>query len=493
MKYLLFILLSVSAPLREASAADASKPNIVYILADDLGYSDVHCLNTKGSKIPTPHLDKLASQGMSFTDAHSGSSVCTPTRYGVLTGRYSWRSQLQQGVYPDNRPPLIVAGRLTVAALLKQHGYHTASIGKWHVGFSLEGVPQGKLTQNGAPVGEVTKDGPLTRGFDEFFGFDRLTDAPTSMFEGDRCTQLIKPVDLLGEFVKRAESVITTRVKTSQPFFLYLPLNSVHLPIVPSKEWQGKSAVGEYGDFVMETDWAVGEVLAALDKAGVADNTLVIFTSDNGATGSNARSKQYQHSSNADLRGGKKTIYEGGHRLPFFVRWPGKVQPGSQSAQLICHTDFMATCADILGTKLPDNAAEDSFSILPALLGTDKAPLHETVIHHSYDGSFAIRQGKWKLALSADANSSTSRKAERRAGKKAGEKVSDTPPANQLYDLSTDKAETKNLQAEHPEEVARLTKLLDQIIADGRSTPGPKQANEVPIETRKKAGKAIEE
>ncbi len=211
------------------------------------------------------------------------------------------------------------------------------------------------------------------------------------------------------------------------------------------------------------------------------------------ATGSNARSKQYQHSSNADLRGGKKTIYEGGHRLPFFVRWPGKVQPGSQSAQLICHTDFMATCADILGAKLPDNAAEDSFSILPALLGTDKAPLHETVIHHSHDGSFAIRQGKWKLALTADASSPNSRQAARRAGKKAEKKVSDTPPANQLYDLSTDKAETKNLQAEHPEEVARLTKLLEQIIADGRSTPGATQVNEVPVQIRKEAGKAIEE
>ncbi len=477
---LAFLAALLLSSLAGQASAEPSKPNIVYILADDLGYGDVQCLNPQRGKIKTPNLDRLASQGMTFTDAHSGSSVCTPTRYGVLTGRYAWRSLLQQGVYPDNRPPLIVDGRLTVAALLKQHGYHTASIGKWHVGFSLEGVPQGKLTQNGAPLGSVTKDGPLTRGFDEFFGFDRLTEAPTSMFEGDRCTQLIKPVDLLGEFVKRADFIITTRAKSGQPFFLYLALNSPHAPIVPTKEWQGKSGLGAYGDFVMESDWAVGEVLASLDKAGVSDNTLVIFTSDNGCS-KVARISKLQaqgHYPSADLRGSKSDIWEGGHRLPFFVRWPSKIKAGSQSSQLICHTDFMATCAEILGAKLPDNAAEDSFSILPALLGTDTAPLHEAVVHHSLNGSFAIRQGKWKLELCADSGGWTS--------PKPGSKEAKGLPTNQLYDLSTDKGETKNLQAEHPEVVARLTRLLEHFIADGRSTPGPKQANDAPIVIRKR-------
>lgn len=254
MKPIFALLLCTGVLLADSQSAPSPKPNIVYILADDLGYGDVQCLNPKLGKIPTPHLDKLASRGMTFTDAHSGSSVCTPTRYGVLTGRYAWRSRQQTGVLEDNRPPLVVDGRLTVAAMLKQQGYYTASIGKWHVGFSLEGVAPGKLTPHGAPVGSITKDGPLTRGFDEFFGFDRLTDAPTSMFEGDRCTQLIEPVKLLGEFVKRADTVITTGAKSGRPFFLYLPINSIHTPIVPSKEWQGKSTVGAYGDFMMKSE-----------------------------------------------------------------------------------------------------------------------------------------------------------------------------------------------------------------------------------------------
>ena len=480
-------LLVFAGLLASTSAAEPVKPNIVYILADDLGYGDVQCLNPKRGKIATPNLDKMASQGMTFTDSHSGSSVCTPTRYGILTGRYAWRSRLQSGVLEDNRPPLIVDGRLTVAALLKQHGYFTSCLGKWHMGFSLEGVSQEKLKPTGAPLESVTKNGPLTRGFDEFFGFDRLTAAPTSMFEKDRCTQLIKPVDLLPAIVKRANATIADRSKTGTPFFLYLPLNSPHTPIVPSQEWQGKSGLGDYGDFVMETDWAVGEVLAALDKAGVAEKTLVIFTSDNGCSRAAGIPKfeAKGHYPSADLRGSKADIFDGGHRVPFFVRWPGKVKAGSHSSQLICHTDLMATCAEILGAKLPDNAGEDSFSILPVLLGTDKAPVHETVVHHSINGSFAIRQGNWKLELCADSGGWSD--------PKPGSKEARGLPKDQLYDLSTDKAESKNPHAENPEEVTRLTKLLNEIIANGRSTPGKKQANEVEIQIRKKAGKATQE
>lgn len=466
-------------------AAAAEKPNIVYILADDLGYGDVQCLNPERGKIKTPHLDKLAAQGMTFTDAHSGSSVCTPTRYGLLTGRYAWRTRLQASVLDGYVEPLIAADRLTVPALLKQHGYHTAIIGKWHLGYTIEGEGKkgggnGKAKLEGAPIGAITRDGPLTRGFDEFFGFHHAR-MMRSVFENDRVTQMIEPVDMLPALVKRSVNHITERSQAGRPFFLYLPLNSPHTPIVPSKEWQGKSGLGDYGDFVMQTDWAVGQVLASLDKAGVADNTLVIFTSDNGCSKAakiDALEKQ-GHYPSANLRGSKADIWDGGHRVPFFVRWPGKVKAGSQSSQLICHTDLMATCADILGAKLPENAGEDSVSILPALLGTDKAPLHETVVHHSINGSFAIRQGRWKLALCADSGGWSD--------PKPGSKAAKGLPQSQLYDLSTDKAETKNLQAEHPEEVTRLTKLLEQIIANGRSTTGANQANDAEIQIRKKA------
>ena len=298
---------------------------------------------------------------------------------------------------------------------------------------------------------------------------------------------LAEPVDILPALVKRSTVHIAARGKAGQPFFLYVPLNSPHTPIVPSKEWQGKSGLGDYGDFVMETDWAVGEVLAAIDKAGIGDNTLVIFTSDNGcskAAGINALEKQ-GHYPSADLRGSKADIWEGGHRMPYFVRWPGKVKAGSRSGQIICHTDLMATCAELVGAKLPDNAGEDSVSILPALLGTDKAPLREAIVHHSINGSFSIRQGNMKLELCADSGEWTA--------PTPGSKESKSLPPTQLYDLGTDLAESKNLQAERPEEVARLSKLLDQYIANGRSTPGAKQANDAHIELRKRGKTAKEE
>jgi arylsulfatase A len=493
MKHIKLIVALLFTPLVGLTAAESPKPNIVYILADDLGYGDVQCLNPERGKIKTPHLDKLASQGMTFTDAHSGSSVCTPTRYGVLTGRYAWRTRLQNSVLDGYVEPLIAADRLTVPGLLKQSGYHTAIIGKWHLGYTIEGADKKggakgkrKGALEGAPLGAITHDGPVTRGFDEFFGFHHAR-MMKSVFENDRVAQIIEPMDILPALVKRSTDHIAARAKTGQPFFLYLPLNSPHTPIVPAKEWRGKSGLGDYADFVMQTDWAVGEVLAALDKAGIADNTLVVFTSDNGCSkAANITGLEKQdHYPSADLRGSKADIWEGGHRVPFIVRWPAKIKAGTKSAQLICHTDLMATCANILNTKLPDTAGEDSVSILPALLDTDKSPLHETVVHHSINGSFAIRQANMKLTLCADSGGWSA--------PKPGSKEAKDLPKTQLYDLSMDKAEAKNLQAERPEQVARLTKLLEQIIADGRSTPGVKQANDVPIQIRKKSGKTIEE
>ncbi len=484
----LLLAVVVLAPLASLRAA---KPNIVYILADDLGYGDVQCLNPKRGKIATPHMDELASQGMTFTDAHSGSAVCTPTRYGLLTGRYAWRTRLQSSVLDGYVEPLIAKERLTVAGLLKENGYHTACFGKWHLGFTIENAnKQGGKAKDaekleGAPVGAVTRDGPLTRGFNDFFGFHHAR-MMKSLFNGDRVWQIIEPVEMLPTLVKHTCEHIAKRSKAREPFFIYLPLSSPHTPIVPGKEWRGKSGLGDYGDFVMQTDAAVGEVLAALDKAGVADNTLVIFTSDNGCSKAAGIPKLEAkgHFPSADLRGSKADIFEGGHRVPFFARWPGQVKAGSQSSQLICHTDFMATCAEILGAKLPDDAGEDSFSILPVLLGKDKGPVHETVIHHSINGSFAIRQGKWKLALCADSGGWSA--------PEPGSKAAEGLPKDQLFDLTVDKTEAKNVSAEHPEEVARLTKLLDEIIANGRSTPGKKQPNDAEITIRKKPGKAKE-
>lgn len=483
MKFLFAITsLILFAQLAELGAVEKSRPNILYILADDLGYGDVHCLNPGRGKIATPHLDRFANQGMTFTDAHSGSSVCTPTRYGVLTGRYAWRSRLQSGVLSDYDVPLIAADRLTVPSMLKEQGYHTACIGKWHLGFTIEGESSGASGKKGnaedklmgAPLHSVTHDGPITRGFDSYFGFHHAR-MMKSVFENDEVTQLVEPVDMLPTLVRHTGAHILERAKSDQPFFIYLALNSPHTPIVPSKEWQGRSGLGDYGDFVMETDWAVGEVLAALDKSGVTENTLVFFTSDNGcspAAGTDKLEKK-GHFASGEMRGYKADIWDGGHRVPFMVRWPGRVEAGSQSQQLICHTDLMATCAEIIGAKLPDNAAEDSVSLLPVLLGIAEKPLHEAVVHHSINGKFAIREGRWKLEICAGSGGWGA------PGDVAAKKQG--LPDIQLYDLQSDLKESTNVQADHPEVVAQLTKRLEGYVEQGRSTPGEKQANDVEI------------
>ena len=307
----------------------APRPNIVVILADDLGYGDVQCLNPTRGKIPTPHLDALATRGMTFTDAHSGSSVCTPTRYGLLAGRYAWRTRLQRGVLSDYDTPLIAADRLTLPGLLKKHGYHTACVGKWHLGFTVD-TPAGKGKFAGAPLGARTSNGPTTRGFDTYLGFHHAR-MMKSVFEDDRVTRIVEPVDMLPLLAEKAAGYVRDRAEADKPFFLYLALSSPHTPIVPSKAWQGKSGLGDYADFVMETDGAVGEVLKALDEAGVADNTLVIATSDNGCSPA-AKVDALEakgHFPSARFRGYKSDMWEGGHRVPFLVRWPGRVKAGS--------------------------------------------------------------------------------------------------------------------------------------------------------------------
>ena len=484
------LLMSLESLHAAAETQSPSKPSIVYILADDLGYGDVHCLNPERSKIATPNIDKLASEGMTFSDAHSGSSVCTPTRYGVLTGRYAWRTRLQSGVLSGYDRPLIAADRLTVPGLLKQSGYHTAIIGKWHLGYTIEGAQKNSAREGksaargeGAPMGSVTRDGPVTRGFDEFFGFHHAR-MMKSVFENDRVIQIIESLDMLPTLVKRSSEYIATRSRLGEPFFLYLPLNSPHTAIVPSKEWQGKSSLGDYGDFVMETDWAVGEVLAALENAGVAENTLVIFTSDNGCSPAAGVQKLEAkgHFASSQFRGYKSDIWDGGHRVPFLVRWPAKVKAGSQSKQLICHTDLIATCADILGITLPENAGEDSASILPSLLAQDTAPIHEAIVHHSISGRFAVRSGQWKIEF-CPGSGGWGNPGDEDALKRG-------LPETQLYDLNADIREMKNVSDQHPDVVEQLKKWLEQTIVNGRSTVGPRQLNDAPIIVNKPNSKA---
>jgi arylsulfatase A-like enzyme len=499
------------------AAAPLSRPNIVFILADDLGYGDVQCFNPQHGLIRTPNLDRLAAQGMTFTDAHSGSSVCTPTRYGVLTGRYSWRSRLQAGVLNGFSPRLIETGRLTVPALLKQHGYATVGIGKWHLGMTWprnrsgnsgdgsRGKAKAANQMNSVDWTKPIQDGPTAHGFDYYFGISASLDMPPFVFiENDHVTAVptttkkwirsgpaaadFEAVDVLPQFTAKAIEQIKSRAveaKAGKPFFLYLALNSPHTPVVPAPEWKGKSGLGDYADFVMQSDAAIGQVLAALEDQGLTSNTLVIATSDNGfspAGDPQARLRDRGHQPSAQFRGYKADIWDGGHRVPFLARWDGRIKPGSRSSQLICLIDLMATCAELLEAKLPDNAGEDSVSILPALLESAKGPLREAVVHHSINGSFAIRQGSWKLELCAGSGGWS-------VPKPGSTEEKGLPPV-QLYDLSAENGEQKNLQAEHPETVARLTRLLEKYVAGGRSTPGTQQTNDAPIKLWKTSAPA---
>jgi arylsulfatase A-like enzyme len=515
MLHLLFAALVsfVVAPLANAAS---SQPNFLYILCDDLGYGDVKRLNPAG-KIATPHLDRLAAGGMIFTDAHSGSSVCTPTRYGIMTGRYAWRSRLKNGVLGGLSPRLIEEGRLTVPAMLKQHGYATGCIGKWHLGVDwtkLPGKDVSELTiESPAQVRNVDytrpfTNGPLAVGFDSYFGIAASLDmVPYVFLEGDRVAQNptetrkiemmtgrdgaftregpaapgFTGYEVLPTFTRKTVEFIrehAAAAKSGKPFFLYVPLASPHTPILPTPEWRGKSGLNPYADFVMQTDACIGEMMDAVEKAGVADDTLIVVTSDNGCSPQAKFDELLAkgHNPSHVFRGHKADIFDGGHRVPFIVRWPARVKAGTTSEQTVCLTDLMATAAEIVGAKLPDGAGEDSVSFLPALLGTATKPLREAIVHHSINGSFAIRQGPWKLELCADSGGWSA--------PKPGAKEAANLPAVQLYDLAADIGETKNLQAEKPEIVARLSALLEKYVADGRSTPGAPQQNTTPVSLR---------
>ncbi|MCX7048666.1 MAG: sulfatase-like hydrolase/transferase [Candidatus Sumerlaeota bacterium] len=493
--------------------ANATPPNIVYILADDMGYGDVSALN-KNAKIKTPNIDRLAREGMSFTDAHAGAAVCTPTRYGILTGRYPWRSRLKSGVLNGYSPRLIEEGRLTTPALLKSNGYHTACIGKWHLGMDWPGYPKegaegdaadGAAAKSAAAKPQAAKpkapheaidytkpiaNSPTALGFDYFYGISASLDMfPYIYIENNRTVGVptttkafhrpgpaqadFEAIDVLKTLTDKAVAHLHERAAAKQPFFLYLALTAPHTPIVPRQEFQGKSGLHPYLDFCLEVDWTVGQILKALDDAKLSSSTLIIFTSDNGFAPYVDKPKEMEKSGHFPsyiYRGYKADIFEGGHRIPFFARWPGVVKPGAVCDETICLTDLMATAADIVKVKLPENAGEDSVSILPALQGKNiERPLREATVHQSINGQLSIRQGQWKLEM-CPGSGGWGEPTDPEARKQG-------LPARQLYDLKADPGEKNNIYDKHPDVVRRLTALLAKYVKEGRSTPGAPQQN----------------
>jgi arylsulfatase A len=477
-----------------AAQARANRPNIVLILADDLGYGDLSCYGA--TKVQTPNIDRLAKQGVLFTDAHAPAAVCTPTRYGILTGRYCWRTQLKYDCLFGHDPALIEEGRPTVGSLLKSAGYSTACVGKWHLGFGKD-YPDWN--------GEL-KPGPLEVGFDYFFGVPVTNaQAPYVYVENHRVVGLdpkdpirlgpdSKTNQMYGGTAARykADELALTHTRKAvqfiernkeRPFFLYFTPDNVHGPYTPNARFHGTSECGVYCDFIRELDWSVGEVLSALERSGLADNTLVILTSDNGGLYSRA-AYDMGHRVNADLLGQKTDAWEGGHRVPFLARWPKKIKEGSRSDELICLVDFMATTAALVGVNLPRDAGPDSFNILPALLGdTSRKPVRRgAVILASYSGMLAVREGDWILILGRGSGGSTTeyfkhygmrleelnRKTTGWAVKGMGEPDPRLPPG-QLYNLMNDRGQATNLYSDHPDIVQRLTNILIDYRARGRS------------------------
>ncbi len=491
----------VASPARGSSsqtvpaAQTAVPPNVVLILTDDQGYGDVSAYNPAG-RIPTPHIDRLAREGLRFTDAHSPSSVCTPTRYGLLTGRYAWRTRLSRGVLWGNGDTLIEPGRATLGSVLRTRGYHTAAVGKWHLGFHWAAKPGARVdrdTPQGPTdwidYGQPATGGPLDAGFDEFFGIPasldmrdyvyvdgtRVVEPPTATLPGvpfglpgfyrpGPAGPSFDPARVIDAFTRRAVDVVGRRARARTPFFLYLPLAAPHTPMLPTGAFVGKTGLGPYGDFVAQTDAAIGAVLDAIDKAGIAGRTIVIVTSDNGPApaGGIASLRSLGHDAAGGWRGAKHSLYEGGHRVPFVVRWPGVVAPGGVTNRTIVMTDVIRTLADAVGAAVPDAAAEDSVSFLPVLRNPAyDGPLHEAIVMHSDVGAFAIRQGRWKLLLAPDVSAATA------PGREATERAA--VPAVQLYDLDADPKETTNLEAAHPDVVARLSALLEDYRRRGWS------------------------
>lgn len=510
MKNFLLTTILFSGIIGSAMATKAKPPNVLLILADDLGYGDVGCYNPT-SKIPTPHLDQLAKDGMRFTDAHSSSTVCTPTRYSVMTGRMAFRTGYG-GVFTGvGGPCLIEKERLTLASMLKQKGYHTAMFGKWHIGmefYDKEGKPINKGGLDAVKRVDFSrpiKGSPIHRGFDEFYGTaccpttdwlyayidgDRIPVPPTEIlnkaplpkhvYSRDNRGGLTAPnydveeVDLV--FLEKSKAFLKKHAtnNSDQPFFLFHSMQAVHLPSFPAKQFQGKTNSGPHGDFIYEMDWIVGQLIKTLDDLNLAENTIVIFTSDNGPEVPTviAMRRDHKHDGARPWRGVKRDQWEGGHRVPFLVKWPGVVKPGTESDEIIGLTDIMATCADAVGFKLPNNAAEDSCSFLPVLQGKKlDQPIRPYLLQQTWTLKMAVRRGDWKyLDHKGSGGNNYSREGEW-GMKQYAIPDSDPDAPGQLYHLKDDPGETVNLYSQNPEIVAELKLLIDSSKKSGRSAP----------------------
>ena len=492
----LFLCLGITLP-----AGETDHPDIIVIYTDDQGYGDVSALNPE-AQFTTPHLDRIAREGMVFTDGHSPDTVCTPSRYGLLTGRYSWRTELKRGVFGAERPCLIPDQRLTLASFLRAQGYRTGMVGKWHLGMDF---PNERANRDWS---QPIRDMPLDKGFDYFYGIPAsLNYGVLAWFEGrfatvpptqytqkkpnqialsdyrikppyDRSASDLKPAnpltgqikgplevapdfvdaECLTRFTDKAIDWIREQPRKHErrPYFLYLSYTSPHKPVIPLPRFRGQGHAGAYGEFVIETDWHVGRILDLLDELHLAENTLLIFTSDNGPeTTWRQRKALYQHASNGPFREGKRSVYEGGHRVPFLVRWPAQVEAGSRSSQPVCQTDLLATFSDLLDAPLPHNAGEDSHSFAPILKGRSGST-RPPMIHHGISGRYAVRSGPWKLVMET-------KKTQR-----------------ELYHLGNDQGETHNVIEQHPAVAKSLLAQLNRIITTGRSTPGDPSPNDTP-------------
>ena len=493
---------ALSFSVRCAPREPAPDPNVVVILADDFGVGDIMA-HYPENKIATPYLDRMVSEGISFTDAHSPSAVCTPTRYGLLTGRYSWRTRLQEWVLAAYEPPLIEEGRPTLPGSLAQRGYTTALIGKWHLGWEWPGPQPSRMTdvRNGQKtlgwhLDQPVRSGPVTRGFDRYFGVDLPNMPPFSFIEDDRVVPLPTeryvhdPSDgvvlprgfegspiapgwsfrqIVPELTAKAVRAVHDLAGEGGPFFLLYSMTSPHEPISPSEAFRDRSGIAPIADFVMETDWSAGQVIEAVDEAGIAEDTIVIFTADNGHSHYTGWDELVAagHMPSGEYRGHKGDIWEGGHRVPLLVRWPGRVQPGTASTQLVSLTDLFATLMEVIGEPLPEAAAEDSVSFLQAALGGESSAARTSLVSHSNHGEFAFRDGPWKLVFrNASASLDESR------GKAT---------IAELYNLDLDRAESRNLIDESPDVADRLRERLDEIILRGASRAGATGKNDASV------------
>ena len=476
-----------------ACAVLAEKPNIILVYVDDMGYGDASCLNPH-AKFKTPNIDRLAREGLTFTDGHSSDTVCTPSRYGLLTGRYAWRTTLKRGVMGAEGECLIADKRMTLASLLGDNGYATAMVGKWHLGMDFPG------TKGERDWTQPVRDMPLDKGFGYFWGIPasmnygvlawfegRHAKVPPTLFTRKKPNAIaisdyrikppyeakpLKPNDLevapdfvdiecLDRFTSQALKWLDGRAadaRNGKPFFLYLPYTSPHKPVIPLGKFRGQGKAGAYGEFMIETDHHLGRILKWLDDQKLAKNTIVVFTSDNGPENTwRKRIELHGHHSSGIYREGKRSIYEGGHRVPFLIRWPAQVKAGAKWNRTVCQTDLLATFAEMLGKRIPENAGEDSISFYRVLRGVKENSFAERVamVHHSSQGRFAIREGKWKLVMEDARNNK-----------------------RELYDLSSDPRETNNLVTKHPGIERRLVAKLSVLVNNGRSTPGRPQKND---------------